>query len=214
VLALLAVPAYWLYPSFGSKLPCFHPEAFVLCFAFGTLALLHLLRIFGYLIKPPSKLNTPVGPVGVEKDANAVELFHPSYLSRQWWPWLVAVSVIALCVAIFLTLGRVRTEVAPIVDRFWVKYIGTDIEEPFVRRAIVPLQAEQEIRIRAETLCPDPRCRWNSGEGARYTTEGCAIVYRASRQQSLDFVDLEVTTRCGTQSHWTGLFIQVTNSAP
>ncbi len=210
-LALLATLTGWLYSLI--HLPCYRPLAPALSGAFTLWTLLHVIW------RPVSPALARItfrwgsAEIEVKKMTALVDLLHPSGLSDLWL-WIVAGIVVAVSVAAFLTVGRIRTEDAPVVDQFSVKYIGVNPENNFSPRVVVPVQAEQHVLIRAVTLCKEPRCTWTTAEGTLSTASGCATYYVAPRQETWDFVDVKVETRCKTQSTWRGLFIQVVQSTP
>ena len=208
---MLGAIAWWLHSLAGP--PCYLPLAFALCGSVALLAVFHVvLRLAGAAL---SEVKITIAGVsfGTKAVSTLVNLFHPSGFSSLWLV-IVAAIVIFVNAAVFLTLGRVRVEDMPVVDRFSVRYISANLEKTFGLRAVVPVEPGQRVLIRAQTSCPEPRCTWTSAEGPLSKAEGCAILYTPPRQAKSDFVDVKVDTRCRTQSTSTGLFIEITHEAP
>lgn len=210
-LVVLALLAWWL--SSWLVIPCRSPLFVSLGGAVLIWAIAHSVwRPLGTALGDVS-ITAGAVRIGLKNVASVLDMLHPRKLSgRALW---AGAAVLAAGGVAALIWGPVPPEETPVIDRFTVRYIGTDVEREFVPGEVVEIAAGRQVLVRATALCQDaPRCTWGKGYGGLSPAGGCATYYTSPSWGSYDFLDVRAQSPCQTLEAWAGLHIKVVYAVP
>jgi hypothetical protein len=210
-LALVAFLAWWL--SSWLTVPCRYPPLVSLSSAVVILAFGHSVwRLVG-----PVPVKAVLLPGGIKIElgnvASILDFLHPRELSRR--NLLLLTASLAGCGLAALVFGPIPPEEIPVIDKFTVKYVGTDIEEEFRPGDLVSIQAGQQVLVKATILSKaTPRCTWDKRLGRLSASSGCATLYIAPSQGTYDYLSACAHSPCRTREAYVSIQIKVVYGPP